>query len=120
RHIISNQKVGEALECSTPRCIGFLRSCVRSEHAGLNTAVWSRVEKTAERTGIVSRESVFILAVIGIGASELHRVTAGKPAPVAGEVVLVREVVVVAECGQRAETICRNGGHEITRLRVSQ
>src|SRR6266536_4304130 len=45
---------------------------------------------------------------------------APDPAQVAGEVMFVREVVVIAECRQSTKTITRNSRNEIAGSRICQ
>ena len=105
RYVVAQKEVGKTLEVTASRGIGFLRGGIRCQHAALHHTRGNGVKKSAESAGVITRQCVFILAIVRINAAEFQRMRTLRPGDVATKVVLVREVVVITKGCQVAEAI---------------
>src|SRR5437667_9007664 len=108
-HVVSQQEVRKKLpiRISGFQCGVRFGGDDRRNDIGLDRTARNCVQETAESSMIVSCQLIFVLSIERVLTAEFHRVASTSPRHVASKVVLVREVVVRPELGQRAKTIAR-------------
>ena len=86
----------------------------------MNNAARDCIQEAAEKSLVVSRQSILVLAVVRKLAPELNRVVPTYQRNVTGKVVLVREIVVRPELRQGTKSVTGDDRNNVFRIWISE